>query len=409
MPQVVTELDLEIAKLKLKAEQVKAEFRSMQQAASQASLGDKLFGSKWNQTSKDVKDVFDPLSRGALVKAGGLGVGIYAAQQAMNALVSTVKELSAAEYLSAEQRGQMQAMASFFSELSENVDRFKADVIGSLGDFFTGGAVSRYAEMEMAAAGRERTMTLQSDLTAAREDRRQAGLSDEQKLTEMQRRKAVLEARRGRQTGDEALGTSVEIEKLGKEMDALERKLGEKSAALAEKIRAATQEFMDAQRETDMAGLNDAMRLVEMARQRAALEEKIKAARGDAIKQLSLGTDRERLEKQIVDMQQRLAEQGRNQFEKQQRDKEQIAGREKSIREQIAAKENEITGMKTPDTVYRAPGALAGQFNWLFGRGNDLVADSTDRLERRMGELQTEVAELRKKLSDLQVVPSFGP
>ena len=65
--------------------------------------------------------------------------------------------------------------------------------------------------------------------------------------------------------------------------------------------------------------------------------------------------------------------------------------------------------MKTPDTVYRAPGALAGQFNWLFGRGNDLVADSTDRLERRMGELQTEVAELRKKLSDLQVVPSFGP
>lgn len=408
MPQVVTELDLEIAKLKLKAEQVKAEFRSMQQAASQASLGDKLFGSKWNQTSKDVKDAFDPLSRGALVKAGGLGVGIYAAQQAMNALVSTVKELSAAEYLSAEQRGQMQAMASFFSELSENVDRFKADVIGSLGDFFTGGAVSRYAEMEMAAAGRERTMTLQSDLTAAREDRRQAGLSDEQKLTEMQRRKAVLEARRGRQTGDEALGTSVEIEKLGKEMDALERKLGEKSAALAEKIRAATQEFMEAQRETDMAGLNDAMRLVEMARQRAALEEKIKAARGDAIKQLSLGTDRERLEKQIVDMQQRLAEQGRNQFEKQQRDKEQIAGREKSIREQIAAKENEITGMKTPDTVYRAPGALAGQFNWLFGRGNDLVADSTDRLERRMGELQTEVAELRKKLSDLQVVPSFG-
>ena len=409
MPQVVTELDLEIAKLKLKAEQVKAEFRSMQQAASQASLGDKLFGSKWNQTSKDVKDVFDPLSRGALVKAGGLGVGIYAAQQAMNALVSTVKELSAAEYLSAEQRGQMQAMASFFSELSENVDRFKADVIGSLGDFFTGGAFSRYAEMEMAAAGRERTMTLQSDLTAAREDRRQAGLSDEQKLTEMQRRKAVLEARRGRQTGDEALGTSVEIEKLGKEMDALERKLGEKSAALAEKIRAATQEFMEAQRETDMAGLNDAMRLVEMARQRAALEEKIKAARGDAIKQLSLETDRERLEKQIVDMQQRLAEQGRNQFEKQQRDKEQIAGREKSIREQIAAKENEITGMKTPDTVYRAPGALAGQFNWLFGRGNDLVADSTDRLERRMGELQTEVAELRKKLSDLQVVPSFGP
>lgn len=409
MPQVVTELDLEIAKLKLKAEQVKAEFRSMQQAASQASLGDKLFGSKWNQTSKDVKDAFDPLSRGALVKAGGLGVGIYAAQQAMNALVSTVKELSAAEYLSAEQRGQMQAMASFFSELSENVDRFKADVIGSLGDFFTGGAVSRYAEMEMAAAGRERTMTLQSDLTAAREDRRQAGLSDEQKLAEMQRRKAVLEARRGRQTGDEALGTSVEIEKLGKEMDALERKLGEKSAALAEKIRAATQEFMEAQRETDMAGLNDAMRLVEMARQRAALEEKIKAARGDAIKQLSLGTDRERLEKQIVDMQQRLAEQGRNQFEKQQRDKEQIAGREKSIREQIAAKENEITGMKTPDTVYRAPGALAGQFNWLFGRGNDLVADSTDRLERRMGELQTEVAELRKKLSDLQVVPSFGP
>ena len=409
MPQVVTELDLEIAKLKLKAEQVKAEFRSMQQAASQASLGDKLFGSKWNQTSKDVKDAFDPLSRGALVKAGGLGVGIYAAQQAMNALVSTVKELSAAEYLSAEQRGQMQAMASFFSELSENVDRFKADVIGSLGDFFTGGAVSRYAEMEMAAAGRERTMTLQSDLTAAREDRRQAGLSDEQKLTEMQRRKAVLEARRGRQTGDEALGTSVEIEKLGKEMDAIERKLGEKSAALAEKIRAATQEFMEAQRETDMAGLNDAMRLVEMARQRAALEEKIKAARGDAIKQLSLGTDRERLEKQIVDMQQRLAEQGRNQFEKQQRDKEQIAGREKSIREQIAAKENEITGMKTPDTVYRAPGALAGQFNWLFGRGNDLVADSTDRLERRMGELQTEVAELRKKLSDLQVVPSFGP
>lgn len=409
MPQVVTELDLEIAKLKLKAEQVKAEFRSMQQAASQASLGDKLFGSKWNQTSKDVKDAFDPLSRGALVKAGGLGVGIYAAQQAISALVSTVKELSAAEYLSAEQRGQMQAMASFFSELSENVDRFKADVIGSLGDFFTGGAVSRYAEMEMAAAGRERTMTLQSDLTAAREDRRQAGLSDEQKLTEMQRRKAVLEARRGRQTGDEALGTSVEIEKLGKEMDALERKLGEKSAALAEKIRAATQEFMEAQRETDMAGLNDAMRLVEMARQRAALEEKIKAARGDAIKQLSLGTDRERLEKQIVDMQQRLAEQGRNQFEKQQRDKEQIAGREKSIREQIAAKENEITGMKTPDTVYRAPGALAGQFNWLFGRGNDLVADSTDRLERRMGELQTEVAELRKKLSDLQVVPSFGP
>ena len=409
MPQVVTELDLEIAKLKLKAEQVKAEFRSMQQAASQASLGDKLFGSKWNQTSKDVKDAFDPLSRGALVKAGGLGVGIYAAQQAMNALVSTVKELSAAEYLSAEQRGQMQAMASFFSELSENVDRFKADVIGSLGDFFTGGAVSRYAEMEMAAAGRERTMTLQSDLTAAREDRRQAGLSDEQKLTEMQRRKAVLEARRGRQTGDEALGTSVEIEKLGKEMDALERKLGEKSAALAEKIRAATQEFMEAQRETDMAGLNDAMRLVEMARQRAALEEKIKAARGDAIKQLSLGTDRERLEKQIVDMQQRLAEQGRNQFEKQQRDKEQIADREKSIREQIAAKEKEISGMKTPDTVYRAPGALAGQFNWLFGRGNDLVADSTDRLERRMGELQTEVAELRKKLSDLQVVPSFGP
>lgn len=409
MPQVVTELDLEIAKLKLKAEQVKAEFRSMQQAASQASLGDKLFGGKWNQTSKDVKDAFDPLSRGALVKAGGLGVGIYAAQQAMNALVSTVKELSAAEYLSAEQRGQMQAMASFFSELSENVDRFKADVIGSLGDFFTGGAVSRYAEMEMAAAGRERTMALQSDLTAAREDRRQAGLSDEQKLAEMQRRKAGLEARRGRQTGDEALQTSVEIEKLGKEMDAIERKLGEKSAALAEKIRAATQEFMEAQRETDMAGLNDAMRLVEMARQRAALEEKIKAARGDAIKQLSLGTDREHLEKQIVDMQQRLAEQGRNQFEKQQRDKEQIAGREKSIREQIAAKENEITGMKTPDTVYRAPGALAGQFNWLFGRGNDLVADSTDRLERRMGELQTEVAELRKKLSDLQVVPSFGP
>lgn len=409
MPQVVTELDLEIAKLKLKAEQVKAEFRSMQQAASQASLGDKLFGSKWNQTSKDVKDAFDPLSRGALVKAGGLGVGIYAAQQAMNALVSTVKELSAAEYLSAEQRGQMQAISSFFSELSENEDRFKADVIGWLGDLFTGGAVSRYAEMEMAAAGRERTMTLQSDLTAAREDRRQAGLSDEQKLTEMQRRKAVLEARRGRQTGDEALGTSVEIEKLGKEMDALERKLGEKSAALAEKIRAATQEFMDAQRETDMAGLNDAMRLVELARQRAELEEKIKAARGDAIKQLSLDTDRVRLEKQIVDMQQRLAEQGRNQFEKQQREQEQIAGREKSIREQIAAKENEITGMKTPDTVYRAPGALAGQFNWLFGRGNDLVADSTDRLERRMGELQTEVAELRKKLSDLQVVPSFGP
>lgn len=408
MPQVVTELDLEIAKLKLKAEQVKAEFRSMQQAASQASLGDKLFGSKWNQTSKDVKDAFDPLSRGALVKAGGLGVGIYAAQQAMNALVSTVKELSAAEYLSAEQRGQMQAMASFFSELSENVDRFKADVIGSLGDFFTGGAVSRYAEMEMAAAGRERTMTLQSDLTAAREDRRQAGLSDEQKLTEMQRRKAVLEARRGRQTGDEALQTSVEIEKLGKEMDALERKLGEKSAALAEKIRAATQEFMEAQRETDMAGLNDAMRLVEMARQRAALEEKIKAARGDALKQLSLGTDRERLEKQIVDMQQRLAEQGRNQFDKQQREKEQIADREKSIREQIAAKEKEISGMKTPDTVYRAPGALAGQFNWLFGRGNDLVADSTDRLERRMGELQAEVSELRKKLADLQVVPSFG-
>lgn len=408
MPQVVTELDLEIAKLKLKAEQVKAEFRSMQQAASQASLGDKLFGSKWNQTSKDVKDAFDPLSRGALVKAGGLGVGIYAAQQAMNALVSTVKELSAAEYLSAEQRGQMQAMASFFSELSENVDRFKADVIGSLGDFFTGGAVSRYAEMEMAAAGRERTMTLQSDLTAAREDRRQAGLSDEQKLTEMQRRKAVLEARRGRQTGDEALQTSVEIEKLGKEMDVIERKLGEKSAALAEKIRAATQEFMEAQRETDMAGLNDAMRLVEMARQRAALEEKIKAARGDALKQLSLGTDRERLEKQIVDMQQRLAEQGRNQFDKQQREKEQIADREKSIREQIAAKEKEISGMKTPDTVYRAPGALAGQFNWLFGRGNDLVADSTDRLERRMGELQTEVSELRKKLADLQVVPSFG-
>lgn len=187
----------------------------------------------WGHTSKELKDVFEPLSRGALVKAGAAGVAIYGVTQAVGQLRETVERLGQADYLSTKQHAQMEFISGFISEVSQERDRMMSGLIAGAGDLVTGGAVSAGAELDIQAEKREKLVKFEIELGRLQDARAEAAMSDEEKLAGIKERIAKLDEviANKKKTPDEEKRNEklIEREKLLTDQDKLERGIKQKS------------------------------------------------------------------------------------------------------------------------------------------------------------------------------------
>lgn len=187
----------------------------------------------WAHTSKELKDVFDPLSRGALVKAGAAGVAVYGVVSAVKTLRENVDRLSEADYLSTKQHAQMQTISDFMTEIDQERDRMMAGLIAGAGDLVTGGKVSAAAELDGHAQKREKLIKLEIELGRLQEARGRATMSDEEKLADIKERIAKLDEviANKKKTPDEEKRNEklIEREKLLTDQDKLERSIKQKT------------------------------------------------------------------------------------------------------------------------------------------------------------------------------------
>lgn len=180
----------------------------------------------WNQTSRDVADAFNPLSRGALAKFGGIGVSVFAATSAVRTLHAAVDRLSQADYISPGQKTQLEGMAKGFDLLGESVDRLMSGAItgmASLGskmapEAWTGGLnieslTTAFSAAKQAAAATE----LNNKLNARRNVLEREFMTDSEKI-------ASLEKESGTASAERKLEIEFEIRKIRQGMTEDEKK-----------------------------------------------------------------------------------------------------------------------------------------------------------------------------------------
>lgn len=243
----------------------------------------------WNQTSKDLKDAFEPMSRGALVKVGGMGAALYGVQMAVGAVIDTVDRLSKAEYISSQQQAQMKYISDFFTDISQERDRWLASGVTMIGDALTGGAVSAGGAMEEQASARERTVRLEIQLGAITKQRMEAEMTLEEKLAALQKRRDDLELsinnRKKTPTNDERLKKEIERQNVLKQIDEVERARDQRNDARASQIQDAQQNY---ESRVVQNALEPQGKLVQLVAQQKELEQRIADAGDDELKKLQL-------------------------------------------------------------------------------------------------------------------------
>ena len=136
----------------------------------------------WNETSKKLKDAFEPMSRGALVHAGGVGVAIYGATMAVSKFRETVERLSKAEYLSQEQQNQMGHLATQFERIDHWMDKVTAKAIAGTFNFFSGGNFDKAVQYDAAGKSYERQAGLIKEITAMEKSAAEEQMTTAEKL-----------------------------------------------------------------------------------------------------------------------------------------------------------------------------------------------------------------------------------
>ena len=223
-------IGLNSAELTAGLKRVEVALLSFQSKAKAATAG---VSSK--EAIRNVKDLGQPFSAGALSKIGTAGVGLFAVASAAKLAAGYIRELSTAEYLSTEQRGQMSFIVGFFDDIKTGMAEQNAGIITSIADMFTGGAVSQAGKDAADLAKKEKTLNLGVDRDAAVEAVRQQQLTDEQKLGEMKEKIAKAEAQMAKQTGDRKLETETRIAKMQLEANKLSETVAKEKASAAEK------------------------------------------------------------------------------------------------------------------------------------------------------------------------------
>lgn len=136
----------------------------------------------WNETSKKMKDVFDPLSRGALVNAGGVGVAIFGATQAISKFRTTVETLAKAEYLTASQRDQMGHVAAQFQRVDEYIGKIQAKAIAGIFNGLSGGDFDKAVAADAAGQSYQRQAAIIAEITSMEKALAEDQLSSAEKL-----------------------------------------------------------------------------------------------------------------------------------------------------------------------------------------------------------------------------------
>lgn len=190
---------------------------------------------QWVEASKGIKDAFDPLSRGALVKAGGIGVGLFAATTAVDKFISKVHSLAEAPYLSTQQHHQMQVISNFFDEISQRRDEMIAGGIAWFGNELTGGRVYAAAEAESKAEERQKQLELEVKLEQVQKKNRTAALDDAGKLADKREELASVDRRMTGAASDAArLKLEIERETILGQIAEIERDIAKDAASAAD-------------------------------------------------------------------------------------------------------------------------------------------------------------------------------
>jgi len=329
----------------------------------------------WKETSNNIKDVFEPFSRGTLAKFGAVGVGIYGAQMAVNAFRDEVKYLSEAEFLSPKQHAQMAQAESMLSSVTSKVSELAhtsfANGMSSFMDGITGGQYTDNAEA-MARMERANKLTEQHNQLSEMARGIQEDLLDgESKLEAMKQREADLQAKIAelmRPKIGENWGEQVkreeqvfELQKQGValkgEVLRLEKEITKQKQAQNAATDSAALEY-EAQVIANAAG--ERSKLVELVEKQGRLEREIANTLDDDTKKYKLMTQLEQANGEIVKEQQRLAAEG---------DKK---GRDQATNRQRFEEETQIKELR--------------------GRGRNRQADKLER-EMKLGDRATELAQ----------------
>lgn len=206
-----------------------------QLAAFQSKARAATSGVSSREAIRNIKDLGQPFSGGALSKIGSAGVGLFAVASAAKMAAGYIRDMSQAEYLSAEQRGQMGYIVSFMDSIVQGMNEGIVSKITALGDALTGGALTAAGADAKDLAKKEKTVGLTGSRDAAVEAVRQQQLTDEQKLGEIKEKIAKAEKNMAKATGDSKLEIETRIAKMQLESNKLSESVAKEKTAAAEK------------------------------------------------------------------------------------------------------------------------------------------------------------------------------
>lgn len=511
MPEVTTELDLNISKLKAKAGEVKAEFRAMAQAAAETKLGDAAWGyhsaaafqpgmnrgkfnvglvsqqvqdiavsaqmgmSPWTimaQQGSQLAAIFGPTGMlvGGFAAVGGVALTAGAhAKKMFDEVMQGAKGAHDAFGKIVDNAGLAQIEEAFDKltaarkSLVDDAERgrtfmgFMGNVLGVL---VGGDSGAEQRGKRIIAEGElywDQVRARQKMLELSREelDVAQARARGENDVADELKRQADLRKRIGEIN---ALSVSDNTkEKLiadARAMSEAEKQIAEnnkknKNEAAQRELKNLGERYAEAERSVAEAGMTPAQRLVELSRQRLALEEQIQHAASDKEK-LELGIRREQVEAEIVRGQMALAKEGEQTAKQREQriesmkkqlaeaqfelvpDDAKLRNLEGKLRDaaarakdgsdpekQLAAQleqsqiEKQMRELMSRAAAVKAvglPGALSTQFDWAMGGGSSLVNDEQRRNTAELGALREEVKALRERLPhSLQSSLVFAP
>jgi hypothetical protein len=459
--RVVTELDLDLQKLKLKTEEAKAEFRRLGKAAEDTRIGEKM---NWGMNSSQFRG--NLLSGGGKLAMGNVGMQVQdiAVQAQMGTSALTIMAQQGSQLASifgpsgmiigglvavggallmagkkgddafqemikgakdfhaalgdVIQTGTIESITAAMVKLEEHQAKLTKDREGA-GSFmsfakgvmgtFTGGdsqaeQIAKRREAARLAGMDEKALNEAAIIASEREvklaELRAAGKEKEAQALERQYK--LLSEIQKIQASSFSDATKEQLISDAQKISAAEGseqpdESEKKWQAAAERRIQLSKQYAEAEHAVEVASMTAAERLVDLNRQRLDLERQIKAESNDE-KKLQLATERERIEAQIVTSQMAMAKEAENAEKARQ---ERIAG----LQKELAGKEKNLAKLEnpTPTQTFRAAGALSSQFDWMFGGSSALVSESTNQNTDAMKDLKEEIKGLREKLGDLNI------
>ncbi len=467
MPKVVTELDLELAKLRLRTEEARGHFRQLQKDAEKISLGDKLFGS---------------------MKGLAAGAGIAGAVAAIRGVFSELDDLADMSLKLNESPETLQRVGAAAAMSGSSVETL-ADAmlrlergLGDAGNEKAREALARFgfsAEQILALPLDQKIIALADAFQKARAEGH--GLADIQAMMGKNAAELIPLLSQGgeglrslfqdvRVVSDEAVQRMAEINdqfelamtnltSFGKgyvafyagkfqewgasiksiwdddAMDEMVRKRIAKADESRERKRRMTemrQSVAEAAKAHDPFAVLESHRAKEDEAREAKIESLKKEIEAGRIGLLPDGERLTALEGKLRDATKRLQEAVADPFTESFADLLADVGRladdnpllerallavkeVQDIQRQINSARGGAAGggqgeMPAERVVYHAKGAVASQFDWLAGQSSPLVERrELESNTRAMGELKKEVAALKQKLANVNVVPAFGP